>query len=146
MASVICIYMIYIKDSLYKDINFTFPFWNKMVVSCSSKFLLYPSSVFQPVRRAFSSRLKEMSPACSVPSTAAPPVKAPSIAFAATDTIAPTRILSRCRAQVRSRGCHVWTLTCTPRKYEAFHFKYKRIDSWTFHTREQRSPGIKGQW
>lgn len=49
---------------------------------------------------AFSSRLKETNPVCSVPSTAAPPVKAPSTAFAATDTIAPTLILFRCHAQV----------------------------------------------
>lgn len=75
-------------------------FWKKVVVIFNCKFLYVPSSVFQPVRLAFSSQLKEMNPVCSVLSTVVPPVKVPLIAFAATDTIAPTQTLSRCHAQV----------------------------------------------
>lgn len=53
-----------------------------------------------------------MNPACSVPSTAAPPAKAPLIAFAVTATIAPTPILSRCRAQVCKKKKENLTVHC----------------------------------
>lgn len=78
-------------------------FWiNKVAELSHSKLSYVFFSVFQPAHQAFSSQLKEMNPVCSVPSTAVPPVKAPLTAFAATVTIAPTQILSRCLAQVRN--------------------------------------------
>lgn len=66
------------------------------------------SFVFQHVHLDFSSPLRAMKPVCSVPSTAAPPAKAPLTVFAATDTIALTQILSRCRVQV----CIVLLVIC----------------------------------